>query len=79
MSIDSPAASLEFEATPGDGELTYRFEFKLKMGEIPPDMYKDYKKAVDTMKELADEWIICTTGDDAIAQGEGSALLAINE
>jgi hypothetical protein len=60
--LDSGSAALLFEAVPGDGELTYRFEMKLKNGVVPAEDYKGYKEAVDTMKELSKEWIVCTTG-----------------
>ncbi|MGD2109594.1 MAG: DUF3857 domain-containing protein [Phycisphaerae bacterium] len=59
--LDSGSASLSFEATPGDGSLTYRFVFKLKKGVVPADEYGDYKKAVDAMKKLGNEWIVCAT------------------
>ncbi len=64
--LDSASAALSFEATPGDGELTYRFEFRLKNGVVPAEDYPDYKKAIDAMKELSDEWIVCAVdGGDA--------------
>ncbi len=63
--LDSPSASLSFEATPGDGTLTYRFELVLKKGVVPAEDYPGYKEAVDTMYELGKEWIVCTTGQDA--------------
>ncbi|MCH8242546.1 MAG: DUF3857 domain-containing protein [Planctomycetes bacterium] len=63
QSMDSPVASLSFKATPGDGELTYRFEFTLKKGLISPEEYPDYKKTIDKMYEIADDWIVCTNGD----------------
>jgi hypothetical protein len=59
-SLDSPAIALQFEATPGDGTLTYKFEIRLKKGLVPPEDYAEFKKAIDTMKELAQEWIVCT-------------------
>ncbi len=61
--LDSASAGLSFEVTPGDGELTYRFEFRLKNGVVPAEDYPDYKKAIDTMNELSEEWIVCTVGD----------------
>ncbi len=60
--LDSGSAGLSFEAIPGDGQLTYRFEMRLKNGVVPAKDYKGYKKAIDTMKELSSEWIVCTTG-----------------
>jgi hypothetical protein len=60
QSLDSGSAKLEFEATPGDGTLTYRFEFIIKHNRIPAEDYPDFKKAFDTMTDLAKEWIVCT-------------------
>lgn len=72
--LDSGSASLSFEATPGEGSLTYRFEFKLKKGVVPTEDYTDYKKAVDAMKELSNEWIVCSTAeaDTELARDAGA-------
>lgn len=59
QTLDSGSASLAFDATPGDGELTYRFEISIKNQIIPPKDYVEFKKAIDTMNELSDEWIVC--------------------
>jgi hypothetical protein len=75
-SLDSPSASLEFEATPGDGTLTYRFEIKLKKGVVPAEDYPGFKEAVDAMNELSDEWIVCTVGDDGDESGKHASLPA---
>ncbi len=68
--LESGSASLSFEATPGEGILTYRFEFKLKKGVVPAEEYDEYVKAVDAMKELSKEWIVCSTakGDTGLAE-----------
>jgi hypothetical protein len=63
--MDSGSASLTFEITPGDGVLTYRLEMKVKNNIIPPEDYAGFKKAMDTVNELKDEWIICDVGADA--------------
>ncbi|MCK4660849.1 MAG: DUF3857 and transglutaminase domain-containing protein [Phycisphaerae bacterium] len=57
--LDSNAATLSFEAIPGDGELTYKFEFTIKHNRIPAEDYPELKKALDTMREIADDWIVC--------------------
>lgn len=57
--LDSGSASLTFEASAGDGELTYHFEIKLKNHIIPPEDYPGFKQAIDTMNKLADEWVVC--------------------
>lgn len=61
--LDSPSASLSFEAEPGKGTLTYRFELKLKKGIVPAEDYPGYKQAIDKMYELSDEWIVCLAGE----------------
>ncbi|MHC4698584.1 MAG: DUF3857 domain-containing protein [Planctomycetota bacterium] len=70
-SLDSESASLTFEAEPGDGVLTYRFEIVLKKGVVPAEDYPAYREAVDTMNELSDEWIVCAVGD---AEAESERL-----
>jgi hypothetical protein len=72
--LDSAAAALTFEATPGDGTLTYKFDITLKKGVVPAEDYPDFKKAVDTMNELSDEWIICTVGDGDTELARGANL-----
>ncbi|MCK4872802.1 MAG: DUF3857 and transglutaminase domain-containing protein [Phycisphaerales bacterium] len=60
-SFESPSASISFEIVPGDGELSYMFEFILKDDRIAPENYVGFKKAVDMMLDIADEWVICDT------------------
>ncbi|HVP12525.1 MAG TPA: DUF3857 domain-containing protein [Phycisphaerae bacterium] len=62
--MDSGSASLTFEVTPGDGVLTYRLEMKVKNNIIPPEDYAGFKKAMDTINELRDEWIVCSVGGE---------------
>jgi len=77
---ESGQASLTFEVTPGDGELTYRFEMVVRSNIIPPEDYKGYKKAIDTMRKLADEWIVCTVGDaDAAISKHAMAAVTAGE
>ena len=59
-SFDSPSASIDFEITSGEGELTYRFEFVLKDHIVPAEHYEGFKKAIDMMHEIADAWVLCT-------------------
>ncbi len=61
-SLDFGSASLSFEAEPGDGTLTYRFELTLKSPVVSAEDYPDYKKVIDAMNELSDEWIVCAAG-----------------
>jgi hypothetical protein len=77
--LDSPSAALKFEATPGDGRLTYHFEIKLKKGVVPAEDYPEYKKAIDTMNELSDEWIVCTVGDGAAELAQRTDLPAATD
>lgn len=61
-SCDSPSATLKFEITPGDGDLTYCFELALKDHIVPAENYKGFKEAIDMMNTIADEWVVCTPG-----------------
>lgn len=60
QTLDSPAAALSFEVEPGDGALAYRFELTIKHNRIPQKDYPELKKTIETMKDIANEWIICT-------------------
>ncbi|MBU0717467.1 MAG: DUF3857 domain-containing transglutaminase family protein [Planctomycetes bacterium] len=60
--LDSPSAAMKFEAEPGDGTLTYRFELTLKNGVVPAEDHPGFKEAVDAMNEISDAWIVCTEG-----------------
>ena len=68
--LHSPSASLVFEAVPGDGDLTYRFEFALKKSVVPPEDYAAFKKAVDAMYEIADDWVMCSAVDHRTTAGQ---------
>ena len=74
--LDSPSVALSFEADVKDGVLTYRFEFRLKKGTVPTEDYVEYKKALDTMYELGDEWVVCTVGDSQEEPQEHASLQA---
>ena len=63
QSLDSGSASLTFEATPGEGALTYRFEIAFKNHIVPPEDYAEFKKALETMKEITDGWVVCTVAE----------------
>ena len=79
-STDSPSASMSFEAEPGDGVLTYRFEIALKKGVVPAEDYKGFKEAIDMMNEIASTWIVCTTGhEDRVVSTTGSATRTFEE
>jgi transglutaminase-like putative cysteine protease len=59
--FESPSATLDFEVTLGDGELTYTFEIRLKDRIIEPANYPGVKKALEMMYEITDAWIVCST------------------
>jgi len=67
--LDSKSASLRFDATPGEGVLTYRFELAVKNHIIPPEDYAKFREAIKAMKELSEEWVVCSLGD-RVAQGK---------
>ncbi len=70
--IESPSADLSFEVTPGDESLTYRFELAIKNHIIPPEDYPEFRKAIHAMKEISDEWVVCTIGDRIVRGDEAS-------
>lgn len=61
--LDSPAAKLSFKPTFENGKLTYQLELTSKKGVIPPEDYEGFKKAVDALHEIADEWVVCSAAD----------------
>ena len=61
-SIDNDAARLEFEIEERDGALQYTYEVALKRQTIPAEEYEGYRKVNQALHELADAWVICSTG-----------------
>ena len=70
VELDSPAAALSFEARVEGGFLTYEFELTLKKHIVPPEDYAEFKKALDSMKQLSKEWIVCTIDQTTAAQAD---------
>jgi hypothetical protein len=60
-SIESPIADMSFEIEQEGRELVYRFEFCLKKSQVSPEDYPKFKEAIDAMKEISADWIVCTT------------------
>ncbi|UCG15810.1 MAG: DUF3857 domain-containing protein [Phycisphaerales bacterium] len=58
--MDSGSASLTFEATAGDGEVTYRLEMSIKNQIVPPEDYAGLKEVMDTLNALSDDWVVCS-------------------
>jgi hypothetical protein len=67
--LDSGSASLNFEAAIDDGTLNYKLEITVKNNIIPAEDYAGFKKAVEAMNELKDEWILCTVDTQDTKQG----------
>ncbi len=59
-----------FKATTEDDRLTYSCEMTIKNNIIPPEDYVGYKKAIEALKGLADEWIVCRVEDSDVAGEE---------
>lgn len=66
--LESGSASFTFEATPGDGAVTYRLEMVVKNNVIPPEDYVGYKEAIDALRGLADEWVVCSVENDDVGE-----------
>lgn len=62
-SVDGKMTTFKFEMTPGDGEITYKLEMIVRSNIVPPEEYKDFKAAIESLRNLKDEWIVCETGD----------------
>jgi hypothetical protein len=74
QSMDSESAAFTFEATPGEGTLTYRMECKLKKGVVPAEDYPGLKEAFDALHELGEDWIVCATGDGGTKTASAAGL-----
>lgn len=61
QSIDTPTASLTFEASPAANELAYRLEWTLKKTVISPAEYAGFKSTIDALYAIADDWVVCAT------------------
>lgn len=59
VSIDGPAASLEFTAEAANGELHYTTVLTVKTHRVLPEDYADYKKVMDAFDKLASEYVVC--------------------
>jgi hypothetical protein len=77
--VDSPSATLKFEASRNGAELTYSFEFALKNHTIPAEDYTQVKEAIDTMKKLTDDWIVCRVGEERSAASHAAGTTSNNE
>lgn len=63
VTLDCPAASLSFEATSGDPGapgLSYQFKLVLKTHIVQPKDYAEFRKTLQAMKKLSEEWIVCS-------------------
>jgi hypothetical protein len=58
-SIDEDTAMLDWTIEQDGGALTYRFELQLRDHIVAPEDYEGLKQAFETMRRLADTWIIC--------------------
>ncbi|MBN2563085.1 MAG: DUF3857 and transglutaminase domain-containing protein [Phycisphaerae bacterium] len=72
--LKSGQVVFSFEATPGEGVLTYRLEMTIKNNIIPPEDYPGYKEAIETLQGLADEWVVCEVGG---VDAETTAIAAV--
>jgi len=70
IELDSPAAALSFRVQAEGGLLTYEFELTLKKHIVPPEDYAEFKKTLDSMKQLSKEWIVCTVGRSAATHAD---------
>lgn len=61
VSLDGPAASLEFAVEPSASELRYRCALTIKKHRIEPDEYRQYKQVVDAFQQLAGDYLVCRT------------------
>ena len=61
--IDNEAAELHFEAETAPDYIRYRFSIALREQIVDPDKYAGHKEIIQAMNQIAEEWIVCRTGD----------------
>ena len=74
--MDSESAGMSFEAKAEGDTLTYKLELTIKNNIIPAKDYPGYKKAIEAMNEVADDWIVCRVGEPEKAKA-GSVAAAL--
>jgi Domain of Unknown Function with PDB structure (DUF3857)/Transglutaminase-like superfamily len=57
--VESGSVDLTFAATVDGSKLTYTFELRAKTHRLPAKDVAGLKKAIETMKEIAGEWVVC--------------------
>lgn len=62
VSIDGPAAALEFAVDSKAGELHYVCTLTIKTHRVQPGDYAKYKEAIDAFERLAREYVVCSVG-----------------
>ena len=72
VEMDSPSAYLKFEIKQNSGELSYTFRIDLKNHIIPAKDYAEVKKALEAMKDISDQWIICKVAGEDVSLADSS-------
>ena len=62
QTIENDIATLKFTPQTDDGQITYRFEFVLKHHQVAADVYPGFKEAIEALRKLTDEWVVCSAG-----------------
>ena len=66
VSIDGPAASMNFEIHSEPGRVHYECQVDLKKHKVPVEDYANYKEVIDRLIELGGEMILCERGEQRV-------------
>ena len=75
VTLDGPAASLRFKLDQNTSHISYECQVDIKSHMISPDDYENYKEVIDTLRDLADRYVICeveTNRVNGYSQASGS-------
>ncbi|MEP0846443.1 MAG: DUF3857 domain-containing protein [Phycisphaerae bacterium] len=64
VSIQGPAAALEFTVDSKAGELHYVCNLTIKTHRVKPDDYAKFKEAIDAFERLGREYVVCSVGGE---------------
>lgn len=69
ISLDGPAAALQFSASQSGGKLEYSLSLDVKQRTVPVEHYANYREVLTAFEKLCDQRIVCVASGDAAQAG----------